>query len=82
VSDGRRMAARVALAPCVQAWAMRSSEMQSRRRPTSKWGGAISAGHKKGIKSPDLMIRQSTIETKFKFKFKFKSKLVLPWRSS
>jgi len=44
--------------------------------------GAISAGHKKGIKSPDLMIRQSTIETKFKFKFKFKSKLVLPWRSS
>lgn len=38
-------------------------KMQSRRRP---------AGHKKGIKSPDLMIRQSTIETK----------LVLPWRSS
>jgi hypothetical protein len=39
-------------------------------------------GTKKGIKSQDLMIRQSTIETKFKFKFKFKSKLVLPWRSS
>jgi len=76
------MAARVALAPCVQAWAMRSSENAIASKADEQAGGAISAGHKKGIKSPDLMIRQSTIETKFKFKFKFKSKLVLPWRSS
>jgi len=75
------MAARVALAPCVQAWAMRSSENAIASKADEQAGGQI-GGHKKGIKSPDLMIRQSTIETKFKFKFKFKSKLVLPWRSS
>jgi hypothetical protein len=59
------MAARVALAPCVQAWAMRSSEMQSRRSPTSKrgrsnFGGTQKRNKKSRFDDPPINHRDQT----------------------